>query len=74
MGIWDNVSSMLGKGADAAGAFRKCHESEVQLAMSSAKARPCGRIGESLYETVAAILAGGRPRADSRRHGSATPR
>ena len=46
MGIWDNVSSMLGKGADAAGRFANATNLKFKLGEEQRKRRrSCGRIG-----------------------------
>ncbi len=65
MGIWDNVSSMLGKGADAAGRFANATNLKFKLGEEQRKRRDlAAELGESLYETVAAnpSLAAGRER------------
>ena len=55
MGIWDNVSSMLGKGADAAGRFANATNLKFKLGEEQRKRRDlAAELGESLYETVAA--------------------
>lgn len=65
MGIWDNVSTMLDKGADAAGRFANATNLKFRLGEEQRKRRDlAAELGESLYETVAAnpSLAAGRER------------
>ena len=65
MGIWDNVSTMLGKGADAAGRFANATNLKFKLGEEQRKRRDlAAELGESLYETVTAnpSLAAGRER------------
>ena len=65
MGIWDDVSTMLGKGADAAGRFANATNLKFRLGDEQRKRRDlAAELGESLYETVAAnpSLAAGRER------------
>ena len=55
MGIWDNVSTMLGKGADAAGRFANATNLKFKLGEEQRKRRDlAAELGESLYETVTA--------------------
>ena len=49
MGIWDNVSSMLGKGADAAGRFANATNLKFKLGEEQRKRRDlAAELGESL--------------------------